>query len=87
MKSFISYRTLISLSDIERTYGGGKKPLASRVPVTWGGSYSRDIDGHVEDPNIPSDQSVEDVDDAELGTPPITEGMIAAENLELHSSS
>lgn len=26
---------MLSFPDIERTYGGGKKPLASRVPLSW----------------------------------------------------
>lgn len=63
--------------DIERTYGGGRKPLASRVPLSWGQDTGAQMDnGASETPNRAADLGV--IDEVhelhELDTPPATEG-------------
>ena len=78
---FFGSKTLVSLSrrsgrlgltlvDIERTYGGGRNPLASRVPIPWGGSYSQHSANAV-DSSVYT-KMAEDVGD--LATPSTTEG-------------
>ena len=55
------------LLDIERTYGGGRKPIASRVPLSWGEKAATA-------PASSLLQQVREDDGAESATPGITEG-------------
>jgi hypothetical protein len=92
LRSCFGSRTLVSCfssalqdladgADIERTYGGGKKPLASRVPLSWvpGSTPSEAISA--EDKIGPLPQA--NIESAEA-TPGATEGMLVNDRLVLH---
>jgi len=78
LRSCSGSRTLVStpsqgrkelITDIERTYGGAKKPLASRVPLFFGEQRASDIDS-----SVPLVASNAFAGADETQTPGITEG-------------
>lgn len=60
-------------SDIERTYGGAKKPLASRVPLSWN-EDSQGTTSSAASVSGPTFTIPEDIE--ETATPGVTEGML-----------